>query len=881
MKNDRIATYRVQLTPAFGLGAAAGLAPYLEKLGTSHLYTSPSLQATTGSTSGYDVVDPTRVNEELGGEAAHERLEQALRAHGLAWMIDIVPNHMAISGGENPWWRDVLRNGPSSRYAAWFDVDWAASEEHWPNRVLLPVLNEQFGRELEAGAFRLDRQSGRFTLWYRETPFPVEPSSTSGLLAEVAEETGEPLLGFLADSLARLPRPTAAHGTLVERRHRDQVVLANLLDRLCQEQPAIGSAIDRAVARLNGDSKQLGELIERQNYRLAHWRAADLDLGYRRFFNINDLAGLRVELPEVFAAVHQLPLQWIREGSVQALRVDHPDGLRDPAEYCQRLRDAAPDAWIVIEKILEPGEKLREDWPIEGTTGYDFANLVQGLFVDPSGEEALTRFYDEWTESDRGFEEVARESKRSVLTDLLGSEVNRLTSLLRDICERHWRHRDHTRAVLFEALVAVASSFHVYRTYVRPGQPVAEEDAKRIREATAEAAKSEPEIDGELFEFLQRLLLLDVEGELERAFAVRFQQLTGPAMAKGIEDTAFYRYFRLTALNEVGGNPGKWGILVEDFHVRCAEAHRDRPWSLLATSTHDTKRGEDVRARLLVLSELPNEWKAASARWRDHNARHRSERFDRNTEYLYYQTLVGAWPIDRERMTAYLEKAVREGKEHSDWTRIDEAYEAEMRSFVERTLGDRDFVDDLEQFVERIRPAGRINSLAQTLIKLTAPGVPDIYQGCELWDLSLVDPDNRRPVDFAHREALLDQLDKLSPAEIMERMDEGLPKLWLIRETLRLRRARQECFDAGGSYELLAVEGREAARVVAFVRGGGVACVVPRLGANLGSGWADTQVRLPPGRWRNRLDSETAFGGAALPAELFAAFPVALLEKEG
>jgi (1->4)-alpha-D-glucan 1-alpha-D-glucosylmutase len=882
-----VATYRVQLCNVFTLHDAAKLVPYLARLGISHIYTSPCQQTTAGCNSGYEVADPGRVAEELGGAAGHAALTSALAAHGMRLMADIVPNHMSIAGSDNPWWHNVLKHGKSSHYAAWFDVDWDASEAHWPNRVLLPVLADQFGRVLDAGDFRLSHMQGEFALHYGDVIYPLEPSSIADLLAAVAEKLEHATLAFVAESLRQLPRPSASLYPAIQRRHRDVAVLTDLLTGICDKTPAVADAIDAEIARINQNTQELGALIELQNYRLAHWRAADLDLGYRRFFNINTLAGLRVELPEVFKAVHELPLQWLRQGAAHALRVDHPDGLRDPTQYMQRLRQAAPEAWLVVEKILAHGEKLAGDWPIDGTTGYDFANEVQGLFVDPEGETILTQAYEAFTNSTSTYAEVELAAKHCVLSDVLGSEVTRLTSLLRAICERHWRHRDHTRTVLSQALIGIAVQFKVYRTYLRPGAAPAPADRAHIEQAVAAARAANPQLDDELLQFMQALLLMEVGGTLEEEFALRFQQLTGPAMAKGIEDTAFYRYFRLVALNEVGGSPARWGCSVPEFHTWCLEAQRTRPYSMLATSTHDTKRSEDVRARLLVLTEVGKLWTDTSKHWHQLNTRHRGERVDPNTEYLYYQTLVGAWPIDVERITAFMEKAVREAKLYTDWSRNDEAYEAELRAFITRTMADRVFIHAVEFFLRRIMFPGRVNSLAQTLIKLTAPGVPDIYQGCELWDFSLVDPDNRRPVDYAHRAALLAELLDLAPAAVMDRMDEGLPKLWLLTTTLQLRHTHPEWFCAAAAYEPLATEGEYATHVVAFMRGDNAITVVPRLITRLpgepdstAKVWRTTSISLPPGQWRNWLEPAQVFTGEVPVSQLLQIVPVALLVKE-
>jgi (1->4)-alpha-D-glucan 1-alpha-D-glucosylmutase len=887
MNPEPIATYRVQLCKEFTLHDAAALVPYLARLGVSHIYTSPCQQAAAGSTSGYDVTDHGRVSEELGGDAGHAALDAALRKHGLRRMIDIVPNHMSIAGSDNPWWRDVLRDGKSSHYAAWFDVDWDASEAHWPNQVLLPVLADQFGRVLEAHEFRLEYAQGEFRLHYADATYPLEPASTSSLLAAVAERLEHTELAFVADNLWQLPRPSAALFPMIVRRHRDMAVLMNLLHRICNDNPEVEAAIHAEVERLNQNVQELGALIELQNYRLAHWRAADLDLGYRRFFNINSLAGLRIELPEVFRAVHELPLRWLKEGTAHALRIDHPDGLRDPAQYTQRLRQAAPEAWIVVEKILASDEQLANDWPVDGTTGYDFANRVQGLFVDPEGEQILTRCYKAFIDAETAYHEIEMAAKESVLCDVLGSEVARLVSLLRAICERHWRQRDHTRTMLSEALVGIAVQFTVYRTYVRPGVAVNDSDREQIQQAVSAAQTANPQLDAELMQFLQQLLLMEIAGTLEEEFAERFQQLTSPAMAKGIEDTAFYRYFRLTALNEVGGSPAQWGFAVQQFHQWCIEAQRTRPYALLATSTHDTKRSEDVRARLLVFSEAPQLWVDASQHWQQLNTRHRGERVDANTEYLYYQTLVGAWPIDVERITVYMEKAVREAKVHTNWRNVDEAYETDLRAFISRTMADEVFQHAVAAFLQRLLLPGRVNSLAQTLIKLTAPGIPDIYQGCELWDLSLVDPDNRRQVAYKLRAQLLAQQENLDAAEVMARMDEGLPKLWLTARTLNLRQQHPEWFGPQAEYEPLAAEGEYAVHVVAFMRRQRVITLVPRLFTRLpgspdsiAKAWGNTVIKLPQGNWRNQLEPDKVYAGDVQLRELLQQVPVALLAKE-
>lgn len=876
---EPLATYRLQLRPGFGFDQAVQVVPYLRALGISHVYTSPYLQAAAGSTHGYDVVDPTMVNRELGGSEGQTRLCRVLQEHGLGHVIDLVPNHMAIAGKQNPWWWDVLENGPSSRYATFFDVDWEASEERWPNKVLLPVLGDHYGRILEDGQFELSCQDEVFVLHYHEHSFPIDPSSLVELLTRASEACGSELLAFIAQSHARLPRPTVTARQAVERRHRDKSVLAGLLVRLCREEPDVAAAVAGEVERVNSTAEAMDALLDHQNYRLALWRTASRDLGYRRFFDINDLVGLRAEDPDVFQATHELPVTWVQQGHVQGLRVDHPDGLRDPARYFLRLREACPDAWIVAEKILESGEKLPDDWPVHGTTGYDFLHRVDGLFIDPDGEEGLTRVYAELTGEDTDFAAVVRRSKRFVLDELLGSELNRLTSLFVDICERHRRHRDYTRYELREALGETAIHFPVYRSYVSATRNfVGQEDEHVVVQAVEQAMNSRTDLDPELFIFLKNLLLLRTSGPLEGELAMRFQQLSAPAMAKGVEDTAFYRFNRLVSLNEVGGDPARFGVSVDFFHQACIQVQDDCPLSMLATTTHDTKRSEDVRSRLALLSEIPEKWAEAVHTWAACNEQHRRGACpDRNTEMLIYQTLVGAWPMDAQRMMTYLEKAVREAKVHTSWTQQNQDFEQAVQGFIQAVMNDRAFLNGLESFVAELELPGRINSLAGTLIKLTAPGVPDIYQGTELWDLSLVDPDNRRPVDFALRSEMLDRMASLPLEDILAGMDQGWPKLWTVRQALHLRRSRPELFGSRGSYRPLTARGPKADHVVAFVRGQGAITVVPRLLLGLGGDWQETVVDLPDGSWRNVLTAEDGLTGQILLRDLLARFPVGLL----
>jgi glycogen debranching enzyme GlgX/malto-oligosyltrehalose synthase len=877
------ATYRLQLGERFTFTDAAAIADYLEALGVSHVYSSPYLQTAHGAAHGYAVVDPSRVDRDLGGDEGHRAMSDALGRHGLGQLLDIVPNHMAITGPENPWWWDVLAHGQASRYARYFDVDWEAPEARLRNKVILPVLGDHYGRVLEAHELRLEREGARFTVRYLERVFPVSPRSLEGPLSAAARRTGSDELAFVALSLGRLPDSESTDRASVTRRHQEWEVLRRLLERILTADEALAATVDVVVAETNADPDALDELLERQNYRLVFWRAAARDLGYRRFFDIDSLVGLRMEDEQVFRDTHALVLGWLGDGVIDGLRIDHPDGLRDPAGYLRRLREARASAWIVVEKILQREESLRDSWPVDGTTGYDFLGRVGGLFVDPAGERPLTELWSGFTGLSADYPAMVRDAKLEVLGDVLGGDVNRLAALLVDVCERHRRHRDHTRHELHEALLEVVAGFPVYRTYVQAevGE-VAVEDARAISTAIDAAKASRPDIDPDLLDFLRDLLLLRVRGELETEFVMRIQQLTGPAMAKGVEDTVFYRFDRFVALNEVGGDPSRFGTSVDEFHRASAETLRAWPRTLLATSTHDTKRSEDVRARLALLSEVPARWASAVRRWAALNERHRTgELPDRNIEYLLYQTLVGAWPISPERVVGYLEKAAREAKVHTSWNRPDLAYEAAVRRFAEGALGDPGFHADLERFVAPLVAPGRVNALAQTLLKLTAPGIPDLYQGTELWDLSLVDPDNRRPVDFERRRQLLRQLDGgASPERILRHAEEGLPKLWVVRQALSVRRRWPQAFGPQAGYSPLVADGSAADHVVAYLRGERAITVVPRLGLRLRRRWGDTALDVPAGGWRNVLTDEVLEGGRIPLRQLLARFPVALLARE-
>jgi (1->4)-alpha-D-glucan 1-alpha-D-glucosylmutase len=879
MPTDPRATYRLQVHAGFTLNDAAALVDYLSNLGISHIYTSPLLQAVTGSNHGYDVVDPTRVNTEVGDHDALDRLTATLKAADMGHILDIVPNHMAITGADNPWWWDVLENGPSSRYATFFDVEWNPTEARQENQVLVPVLGDHYGRVLENGELQLDFDGEHFVMRYYENSYPVDPRSLRTVLAAAAEDIDSEDLAFLADAYGWLPQPTATDRHSAQRRYRDQAVLSRLLRRLGMEQPSVLTGIDRAVNGLNADFDALDAFLGEQNYRLSFWRITQGELGYRRFFDINTLIGLRMEDDMVYAETHHLILKWLAEGRLDGLRIDHPDGLRDPARYFQQLHDADPDAWIVIEKILEPGEDLPSAWPVAGTTGYDFLNRVNGLFVDGDAEDTFNEIYARFTGETTDYAAVVRQKKFQVMREVLGSDVARLASLFEAVCERHRRHRDYTRSQLREAILEVAANLHVYRTYVHAERDeVPERDVHHIDEAIEAAKAHRPDLSADLFDFFHDLLLLRVRGPMATELVMRFQQFTGPVMAKGVEDTTFYNYNRFVSLNEVGGNPGHFGVSVEEFHAETAKMGKAWPRAMLGSSTHDTKRSEDVRARLNVLSEIPERWAAAVERWAGQTAGYKQKDFpDRNAEYLLYQNMVGAWPIDEERMIRYMEKATREAKVYTSWTNPNPDYEETVAGFIRSIYADEIFIADLTAFVDKIKEAGWINALAQTLIKLTAPGIPDIYQGTELWDFSLVDPDNRRPVDYAQRRRWLAEVESLAPESIWERAEEGLPKLWVTRQALNLRRQHPHWFDAESSYRPLIIP--NAQNVVAYSRGEGILVVVPRFTLRYGQSWDGASLEIPNGEWHNAFTGEKHHGGRVSIADLLARFPVCLLAK--
>jgi (1->4)-alpha-D-glucan 1-alpha-D-glucosylmutase len=882
------ATYRLQLHAGFGFAAAAAIAPYLGELGVSHVYLSPVLQAARGSTHGYDVVDPTAVNEELGGEAGHNALQRALGSAGLGHIVDIVPNHMAVSTPDNRWWWDVLENGPSSVYASYFDVDWGpppAGESHPGSVVLLPVLADHYGRELEAGKIRLEHSRGTFCLRYEDHRLPIAPRSADQLVSRAARRLPRSLdpavraeVESIGTALGRLPPSWATDRASVRERHRDKEVLRARLAALC-EHPEVEAALDAEVEAANADPDALDSVVRRQNYRIASWRTASEEGQYRRFFDINELVGIRVEDAAVFADSHRLILRWLDAGVIDGLRVDHVDGLRDPGAYLGRLASAGAGGWVVVEKILARGEQLPQNWPVAGTTGYDWLNLAGGLFVEKAGYEELRGAFSEFTGWEQPWEELVHDTKISLLYGSLSTDLSRVADWLARAADNHRRHSDHTHRELRECLAEVAACFPVYRTYVAPGRPVPEQDAAVVKRAVLEAGIRRPDLDGELLSFVRDILLLQDVGPAETEVALRFQQLTGPVMAKAVEDTAFYRYVPLLSANEVGGDPSSPATSLEEFHAWCQQAHASHPQGLLATSTHDTKRSEDVRARLSVLSEMPELWYSSVQGWHDMNRKKRvAELPDPATEWLLYQTLAGTWPIGAERVLQFMQKAVREAKLHTSWEQPDQIYEGAVSNFSSAVLRSRKFCASLGAFASKLVGPGRSNSLSLKLLTLCAPGVPDLYQGSELWDFSLVDPDNRRPVDYGVRAKLLTE--QGSPPLAADAL--GVTKLTLVRRALALRARRPAAFGPGrrGAYEPLLASGPASQHAVAFSRGGQVACVVTRWPALLAErgGWKGTVLALSGGSWHDELSGRT-WQGTVDMEELLGTLPVALLAK--
>jgi (1->4)-alpha-D-glucan 1-alpha-D-glucosylmutase len=818
-----VATYRLQFHKGFRFADALKLVPYLAELGVSHLYASPFLKARAGSMHGYDVIDHNAVNPEIGTEAQLKELIKALQARGMGLVPDLVPNHMGVLHADNGWWLDVLEKGRGSPHAKFFDIDWARG------KLLLPVLGKHYGEALDAGELKLERKGGKWSVRYFDHRFPLNAKSQRGL----------------------------------------------------QKPPK--------------DSLALHRLLEKQYYRLAYWRVASDEINYRRFFEITDLAGIRVEDRTVFEATHALIARLARAGGVDGVRIDHPDGLADPKEYFERLTELFPRRWVVLEKILADHEKLPEDWPVHGETGYRFVNLLTGVFVDPAAEPRFERIYERFTGERRRFAEISRESRMLIMNTTLAAELYMLSNWLARIAAGNRHTRDYTASGLRKALAEIAAQFPVYRSYVSP-RGVSEADRRTIDRAVKAAKRASHIADPSVFDFVRSVLLLEAAPSGKRRadmlkFSMRYQQFTAPVVAKGDEDTAFYRYNRLIALNEVGGHPAHFGLTLKDFHAAAAERARRWPYTMLGSSTHDTKRSEDVRARLAVLSELASGWRMTLARWSRMNRARRGETSG-NDQYHFYQALIGIWPGEVtpalvERLKAYMLKAAREAKQRTSWINPDEEYEAGLQRFVEQSLADNAFVRDVAETVARIARPGLLVGLSQALIKVASPGVPDYYQGTELWDFSLVDPDNRRPVDYELRKRLLGEPG--SPEELLENLADGRAKLHVIRKGLEVRRKYPALFH-GGQYTPLYADGGREDNVIAYWlsdSANALTVVAPRffmrlMGENdlapLGAkAWGDSALALQ-GSCLNVLTGERYESKGRLPlAEVLRQFPVALL----
>jgi (1->4)-alpha-D-glucan 1-alpha-D-glucosylmutase len=944
-----VSSYRLQLHGNFGFVHARETVPYLSQLGITDCYTSPHFKANPGSTHGYDICDHSSLNPELGTEGDYDAFCGTLRGHALGHIADIVPNHMAADPRSNPWWRDVLENGPSSPFASFFDIDWHPVKAELFSKVLLPVLGDQYGRVLERGELQLRYCDGALHLHYFDHVFPINPRQSPRVLGLHVDELEAELprdpalreyLSILT-ALQNLPAYTERDAARIAERQREKEVARERLARLTRESAAIERHIDRVVANVNGTPgvpasfDRLHDLLEHQAYRLAYWRTASDEINYRRFFDINELVALRMEREEVFDASHGLLKRLIEEGKVTGVRVDHPDGLFDPSAYFARLQQlAGVPVYVAAEKILSQGEVLPEEWQVSGTTGYNFLNVVGGLFVDGSQLRRLGRIYKLMTGLGDSFQEVAYRSRLTVMLTSMASELNVLSHALNRLSETDRTTRDFTLSNCRRVLREVVACFPVYRTYVS-ARGASAFDRDVIDAALTEARLRNPVMERSIFDFLRDVLLSPLDSDPQQPdhaarlrFAMQMQQFTAPVLAKGVEDTAFYRYHVLISANDVGGNPSRPSVPPQTFHTANQQRLRDWPLELLTTSTHDTKRGEDARTRISVLSEMPEAWGKNVVAWMRMNIRNRTKVRDvswpsRNDEYLFYQALVGAWPPELtteplperapaalvERLVAYMAKATREAKVHTSWIHQNEEYGRAVQNFVTATLTGRTARRFLASFIpvqRRIAHAGMLNSISQVVLKLTSPGVPDFYQGTELWDLSLVDPDNRRPVDFSARRALLAGLQPLvsrldagetAGEEVEQLFDEwtdGRIKLFVTTRGLHFRRSHAELFLSGG-YQPLSVEGPGAEHVVAFARhdeSGTLLTVVPRLVLSLTlddrslprgrHAWKGTNLALPEsasGRaYRHLFTGEMLQAESSLPlADVLRTSPVAVM----
>lgn len=946
------ATYRIQFHKRFRFENARGLIPYLEALGITDLYASPILQARRGSPHGYDVTDPTRLNADLGSEGNFDALVRALRDFGMGLLLDIVPNHMAASV-ENRWWTDVLESGPGSPFAGFFDIDWHSPKKALHSKVLLPILGGPYGRMIEEQEISLRLENGGFSVHCHSAKLPVSilsyPRILSLRLPSLEETYGPDHPSFrelwdLITSIEHLPKAAAADGEASRERYAAEEGIKARLLRLHTDRHEIREHIDETLRIVNGRKNDPGSfdhldrILSEQHYWLSFWRLANEEINYRRFFAVSDLVSLRVEDPRVFDAAHELVLRLAREGKITGLRVDHVDGLYDPHGYLVRLMqrltgsdDDHPPAgfYVLVEKILGEEEALPPEWTVHGTTGYDFLNALNGVFISARGVKILDDVYARFTGAAPDFTETVYRSKKLIMDTLFAGEMHSLGQHLGRLAEQDRYARDLPRKELRAALIEVTACFPVYRTYARSHE-MSTRDVRNIAKALKWAQQRTTEASTPVFDFLRRVLLLEIPPSLDGGereewlrFLMRWQQFTGPIMAKGFEDTTLYICNRLVSMNEVGGNPASAGVPVNAFHNRCGTAAGRWPHGMNATSTHDTKRSEDVRARINVLSEIPEEWEERLRRWSGRNAERKrvlngDTAPDPGEEILVYQTLLGAWPLEEEelpglksRIESYMVKAIREAKIYTRWIRPNPAHESAVKDFVASLLEDMSpdtnaFMGDFLPFQRKIALYGALNSLAQVVLKIASPGVPDIYQGTELWDFSLVDPDNRRPVDFRKRIRLLNELltreqqgQSSLAGELLSSWKDGRIKLYVSYKALTFRRGRKEIFRDGGYLPLPAAGGRKE-HALAFARGHGEAwaiAAVPRLMTRLAPpgefplglpAWGvRTAIPIPaelPSLWRNVFTGEVLHASRTNGAKqlhlhaVFHDFPVALLE---
>ena len=958
-----VATYRLQLNHTFTFRDATRIVPYLHALGITDCYVSSILKAVPGSMHGYDLVDPECLNPELGAEEDFDAFTAALKQYDMGLLLDVVPNHMGIGSRENRWWWDVLEHGPGSRYATAFDIDWSPLKRELEDKVLLPILGEQYGAVLENQQIQLAYADGGFFVTYFEHRFPVAPQSWAGILSfRLADLTGRDgeqddhvqELRSILTALKNLPPRNERDPDRIAERYREERIIRRRLSALLHDSETIRAHLSASVETYNGvkgDSAsfdRLDALLNEQSYRLASWRVASEEINYRRFFDINELAAIRTEESRVFHESHQVVFRLLKSGVATGLRIDHVDGLYDPEHYLVQLQEwaarelqPAPSGepaslFVVVEKILGKGESLPATWPVSGTTGYDFLNLVNGLFVQSAKERSMDAVYQRFVGQRIVYDDLVYLTKKLIMRASMSSELHVLGHQLNLLSEKDRQYRDFTLNSLTHAITELIACFPVYRSYITADQKeVLERDRTYIMMAVNRAKRRNPTLSGQVFDFVRDILLkrLDDRIKLPRAdqmrFVTKFQQTTSPVTAKGIEDTAFYMYNRLVSLNEVGGEPAQYGLSVEAFHKALRERCAHWPHALLTTSTHDTKRGEDVRARINVLSEIPERRRTVLASWAKHNRRFRTEvdeivAPDRNEEYLLYQTLVGVWPstpMDQsqyegftQRIEQYMVKALREAKVHTAWINPREDYEEAVRKFV-RAILDRSisnpFLEEFHRFHAFVARCGMNNALAQLLVKMTAPGIPDCYQGTELWDLSLVDPDNRRPVDFDLRAGLLKECQQHGRQDdvgrttlvgrLMESWGDGRIKLYLLQTGLRHRREHAALY-LEGDYVPLDCDGVRKSNICAFARlhhEQAIVAVFPRLSTDLiqtsgastqpDDSWQDTRLTVPS--WKagsdylnlltgQRLETVTENGRQVLPInQVLRDCPVALLER--